>query len=168
MAVSNPASMSSVYAEFGAPAGTPLSAFVRGGAWVPNTAANANVPASLPIRLSQLAGAVKYVPVSLSLSKSGGTFTCSGTSCPASANVNIAAAASVNGGSGSISYSWAFVSGDNSITPNSTVVQNPSFLATLRRNGTASAVWQCTASDGQTSDTKQITLTANYEWFDTV
>lgn len=54
---SPPISLLQVCAEFGAPAGTPLTSFLRGGAWVPNTPANAAVPAALPINILQLLGA---------------------------------------------------------------------------------------------------------------
>ena len=52
-----PLSLQQVCVEFGAPLNTPLSAFLRGGAWVPNSPANANVPTVLPISLLQLLGA---------------------------------------------------------------------------------------------------------------
>lgn len=51
-----PISLSQIYAEFGG-AGQPLSAFVRGGAYVPNTAQNLGVPTSLPISISHFVGA---------------------------------------------------------------------------------------------------------------
>lgn len=51
-----------VYAEFGAPLGTSLSAFLRGGPYVPNIPQNAAVPTALPTNLSQLAGAIKLAP----------------------------------------------------------------------------------------------------------
>lgn len=54
---SPPITLGQVYAEFGAPAGTNLGAFLRGGSYVSNTPGNANVPASLPISLGQLCGA---------------------------------------------------------------------------------------------------------------
>ncbi|HWB38413.1 MAG TPA: hypothetical protein VHA75_20545, partial [Rugosimonospora sp.] len=66
MAVPANPKLSDVYTEFGAPAGTRLTAFVRGGAWVPNTAANAGVPTAPPISLSQLAGATRYTPITIS------------------------------------------------------------------------------------------------------
>lgn len=50
-------SMSAILAEFGAPPGTPLTAFLRGGAWVPNTPINVGVPTSLPISIRNLLGA---------------------------------------------------------------------------------------------------------------
>lgn len=57
-----PVRLLDVCSVFGAPAGTPLHDFVRGGRWVPNIAQNNNVPTGLPIRLAQLAGATNYVP----------------------------------------------------------------------------------------------------------
>ena len=51
---SPPISLSDVYAEYSAPNGTALGAFVRGGAWVPDTAQNAGVPTSKPISLGDL------------------------------------------------------------------------------------------------------------------
>ena len=49
-----PMSLTDVYAEYSAPFGTPLSAFLRGGAWVPDTPQNAGVPTVLPIELLDL------------------------------------------------------------------------------------------------------------------
>jgi hypothetical protein len=50
-------SLSQLIAEFGG--GTKLTDFYRGGAWVPNTAANANVPTSGQISMTQFYGASK-------------------------------------------------------------------------------------------------------------
>lgn len=61
---SPPISMSQVYAEFGG-AGQPLTAFVRGGAYVPNTGANAGVPTAPPIDLLDFLGATASQPVYL-------------------------------------------------------------------------------------------------------
>lgn len=55
--VAKPISLTQIVAEFNAPAGTPLSAFVRGGAYVPDTVQNAGVPTAKPIALSDLLGA---------------------------------------------------------------------------------------------------------------
>jgi hypothetical protein len=52
-----PISLLQIYTEFGAPLNTPLSAMVRGGAWVPNTPQNVNVPTSLPISVLDFLGA---------------------------------------------------------------------------------------------------------------
>ena len=51
-----PISLTDVYAEYSAPLGTPLSAFLRNGAWVPDTPTNAGVPTVLPITLLDLLG----------------------------------------------------------------------------------------------------------------
>ena len=54
-----PISLGDVEAEFGAPSGTALGAFVRGGAWVPDgPAANAGVPTAKPISLGDMLGTV--------------------------------------------------------------------------------------------------------------
>src|SRR5690606_6481191 len=67
---SPPISLSDVYAEFAAPAGTPLSAFVRGGAYVPDVPANAGVPTAPPVSLLQLLGARKSPVILLDASQS--------------------------------------------------------------------------------------------------
>ena len=54
-----PISLSDVYAEFSAPNGTALGAFVRGGSFVDDHPENSGVPTSKPISLSQLLGASK-------------------------------------------------------------------------------------------------------------
>ena len=51
-----PLSLTEVQTEFVAPLGTPLSAFLRGGAFVPDTPTNAGVPTVLPIALLDLLG----------------------------------------------------------------------------------------------------------------
>lgn len=63
-----PINLLQVCTEFGAPAGTPLSAFLRGGAWVPNTPTNAAVPVALPISLLDLLGASAAPAASVSIS----------------------------------------------------------------------------------------------------
>lgn len=62
MAVPANPKLTEVITEFQAPANTHLSQFVRGGAYVPDAPPNAGVPSALPIRLSQLAGAVRWLP----------------------------------------------------------------------------------------------------------
>lgn len=60
---SPPLALTQVLAEFGAPAGTPLSAMVRGGAYVPNIPQNSNVPTAPPIELLDFLGAANTPPV---------------------------------------------------------------------------------------------------------
>ncbi len=55
-----PISLGDVEAEFSAPTGTPLGSFLRGGAFVADTASNAGVPTSKPISLGDLLGASKF------------------------------------------------------------------------------------------------------------
>ncbi len=52
-----PIGMVEIQQEFSAPLGTPLSAFLRGGVWVPDTSANVGVPTVLPISMLDLLGA---------------------------------------------------------------------------------------------------------------
>lgn len=127
MAVPNPPSLSSVCTEFGAPFATPLSAFLRGGAWVPNTAANAGVPTALPLSLSQLAGAVAYTPMTVTAPSTTGNSvsgTTNGTIVGANANV------SVSGGLAPFTYSITYVSGTSY-----TIVAPTSATTSFKRPG---------------------------------
>lgn len=63
---SPPITMQQIYTEFGAPLGTPLTAMVRGGAYVPNIPQNNNVPTSPPINLLNFLGATNQPPVQIS------------------------------------------------------------------------------------------------------
>lgn len=160
MAVSNPAIMSSVYAEFGAPAGTPLSAFLRGGSYVPNVAANSGVPTALPIRLSQLAGAVKYVPPVISgpSSASGQVFGTPTTQTAFSDPVSF----TVSGGNPSPSISWARISGDATTSQNTGGLTNVQWNASVNTNNTKTSVWRLTVNDGVTVVTKDVTVSLNH------
>jgi len=164
MAVPSNPKLTDVYAEFGAPAGTPLTAFVRGGSWVPNTAANAGVPTAPPISLSQLAGATRYTPITLS----GPTTYTIG---PIDVNrppitETLVTSLSVAGGQGTITYTWAKQSGNANTSCNNTAVLNPTFSATGNQgsNGsgpnvaTTTDVWTLTASDGQSSPSVTVTI----------
>ena len=155
MAVSNPATLESVYTEFGAPQGTGLSAFLRGGAYVPNgPSANAGVPTALPINLSQLAGAVKYVNVGASVSPT------SVSGAGLSPVITPSCTATGSGGSGSYSYTWAYVSGNTAnITLNSGQGTPTANWKVIGVNGNNwSAVWKCTVSDGTTSASANVTV----------
>lgn len=67
-----------ILAEFGAPAGTPITAMVRGGAYVPNTAQNAGVPTAPPIDVLDFLGASAVVPPTVELDGGSiGSFTLS-------------------------------------------------------------------------------------------
>ncbi len=64
---SGPISMSQICAEFGAPSTTPLSGLYRGGAYVPNIAANATIPTSGAISLSNFYGTTATTPPAVTL-----------------------------------------------------------------------------------------------------
>jgi len=158
MAVPSNPKLSDVCAEFGAPATTPLSAFVRGGAWVPNTAANAGVPASLPINLAQLAGAVAYTPISLGgpTTAYGETF---GTPTSQVTYSNIITI-TVSGGNPGPSVSWTRISGDATMSlvlAGSSLGQQ--WSASVNTNNSKTAVYRITVSDGVSSATRDVTVT---------
>lgn len=60
-----PITMTQVQDEFLAPRGTPLSAFVRGGAWVPDISVNAGVPTTVPISILDMLGSSLTEPTEL-------------------------------------------------------------------------------------------------------
>lgn len=138
-----PTSLAQVRAVFGAPAGTPLHAFVRGGAWVPNIAANNGVPTAPPIRLAQLAGATTYVPLAVSVGDVYGA-TSVGVSNDYIGNAFI----NVSGGTPPYTYLTAYVSGTVLNLTNATT-QSPQFNEPGRppNPGTTNAVYKATVTD---------------------
>ena len=77
-----PITLGDVEAEYGAPSGTPLGAFVRGGAWVPDNAVNVGVPTSKPISLGDLLGSENFTFIKthdLTAGQSGGNTGLDGT-----------------------------------------------------------------------------------------
>lgn len=155
MAVPSNPKLSDVYAEFGAPAGTGLSQFLRGGPYVPNVAANAGVPTSLPIRLSQLAGAVKYIPISL-----GGSTVIQGSTCglPTSQTTYTSGGSiTVSGGNPGPSISWAYIGGDASVVQNVGGL-TPQWNSAVNRGASKSATYRITVSDGVSSATRDVTV----------
>lgn len=152
--VTTPVKLSNVRSVFGAPTGTHLSAFIRGGAYVPNISANSGVPTATPIKLSQLGGATNYTPVSASMSPTSLTGSGSGSSGGSSAGP---ATCTASGGSGTITYTWAYVSGST------TIVGSPSgntctFRYPTGSTGTITAIWKCTASDGTSSSAPTVSV----------
>lgn len=163
MAVPANPKLTDVYTEFGAPVNTGLSAFLRGGAYVPNgPAANAGVPTALPINLSQLAGAVKYSftasasPASVSGSRAtAGTCTSGTTTC------------STSGALGTVTYSWSVTTtGGNTITAAAPTGATTSFSATVSGvQPTATGTATCTAHDsatGANAVTNIVSITLSY------
>lgn len=146
---SPPITMAQVRAEFGGTAGTTkLSAYVRGGAYVPNTAGNSGVPTSVPIRLNQLCGASATTPLSV-------------TAAPATVNKIVTTpggttssktTATASGGSGTKTYLWTRVSGDTGISIVSSTSATTAFSATVNvTNPMFDAVFKCTVTDASGS-----------------
>jgi hypothetical protein len=156
---SPPLSLAQVRAEFGAPAGTPLHAFVRGGAWVPNVAANNNVPTAPPIRLAQLCGATKQPPFVVS-----GPSSVYQSSPPNGSMMYLGSGFTYSGGDGSPSFQWVQLSGSTLIycdQPNSILGYFRSQATTSKAGSDRQAVWRLTATDA--GQTYTFNLTVEFE-----
>ena len=158
-----PITLAQVRAEFGAPAGTPLHAFLRGGAWVPNITQNNAVPTVLPIRLAQLCGATKYVPMVI-----GGPSPVywDGDAFKPPRKFYTSSGATVTGGNPAKTYAWTFVSGSTQINCDVSNTLAGSFWAygpvDLGTGGEPDthfvAVWRITISDGTASVHRDVTF----------
>lgn len=102
---SPPITLAQIQAEFGAPAGTGITSFYRGGTYVPNTAPNAGVPTSGSIGLLSLLGASAYTPMIVSAPN------VSGDSFPGTNAIFGSSASSVTGGLAPFTIAWTFQSG---------------------------------------------------------
>lgn len=148
-----PITMAQVRAEFGGTAGvTKLSAYVRGGAYVPNIAANSSVPTSVPIRLNQLCGATSYyavaAPASLYKDRNTAGVVTTTPNC----------VVTVTGSAGSITRSWTRVSGSTAITISSSTGSSVTWSASVSAvNNYYTATWKCTVTD----TVKGVTVTNN-------
>lgn len=143
-----PISLSQVRAEFNAPANAPLSAFRRGGAYVPNTPVNAGVPTGLPIKLTDLLGASASTTPGLSAGASPASV--SGTAQVGQPITTGSATVTVSGGSGAISYAWERVSGTGTI--NSPSSASTTFSAPAQGSaGSVSGVFRCRVTRGGAS-----------------
>lgn len=158
---SPPISIFDIYFEFGAPAGTPITSFYRGGAYVPNTPQNAGVPASGPINLLNFLGATKYTPITVGITQTGG-YVFQAEPAPTQRNVSGSLGAGASGGTGSYTYSWAPVSIPAGITWSASgSVATAS--GNVGKNSVVNVVLQLTVSDGTTSNVSNRTLRLEYE-----
>lgn len=64
-----PISIKDLETEFSAPAGTPFSAFVRNGAYVPTNSDNLSIPTALPLKMTDFYGASATIPVVLTIAQ---------------------------------------------------------------------------------------------------
>lgn len=103
MAVTSPVSLTKVRTEFG---GTNrMSAYVRGGAYVPNISANSGIPTvAAGMRLSQFLGATQEVGFNVSVSP--GYFHVPNQ--PNGVNLTQGFTANITGGVGPFTYAWSW------------------------------------------------------------
>lgn len=166
--VSTPPSMSSVISVFGGP--NNLTAYYRGGPYVPNTARNAAIntsPGSLA--LSQFAGTNNYIDVGASVSPNTATASTVGNTHTSTVITLASPTAAGSGGTGSYTYSWVFVSGDNTITAVSPTAASTKFSASITDPSgsgvTKNGVYKCTVSDGTTSaNTPNVSISLTYTY----
>lgn len=165
--------LSDVIAEFGSN-GSPknLGAYVRGGAYVPNTSANSAIATSASgLKLSQFAGAKKTVPMSLSLSVSPGIPICVlplnqtppfQTFCTPLTSLDVA----VSGGQSPFTYTWSVVTYTSPVigaSIPSPKVKNPNANISVEL-GTGTVTVKCEVKDaaGTTaSDTLKFSVQAS-------
>lgn len=151
-------SLSQVLAEFGAPAGTKLSAMVRGGAYVPDTPVNAGVPTAVPISIRDFLGAAN-VAFTLSVSPAAPSADNPG---PGSQLVQVEADVVVTGTpAGPMTFTWIFLSGD---TMTFTPIGTPSgsrgrWQANIFEGGVRTANYRVEGTDGTTTQTADVTIT---------
>jgi hypothetical protein len=148
-----PTRLNDVCAVFGAPVGTPLNQFLRGGPWVPNIPANAGVPTVLPIRLAQLAGATNYVPLGI-VGPSALTFTRPG---------NVPSGQSITGGGGTtptVTWTKTQQTGSPPIGCSNTAIINCTFGAVAGGAGDSEAIWHVVVTDGISTATKDVEVDA--------
>lgn len=142
-----------------------LRDYYRGGARVPNTAANSGVPTSGAISLLNFLGQGGS-------GGGGGALTATNSGAigsqyvsepaPPSLTVSADGNVSVTGGSGTYTCTWSHLSGTTSIPTPAVNVFSPSFSATVSKNSSRTAVKRCTVSDGLTSVNTDMTVTLEY------
>lgn len=160
--VTTPPSLSSVVSVFGGDGF--MSHYYRGGPYVPNISQNAAISTSAStLALSQFAGATNYVPVSVVVSPSTISKTNTGTTSTGPSGQSNTVTATASNGTGSYTYAWTWVSGDTSTAISSTTASG----VTFSRSSCSDSVqyvstWKCTASDGTSSASGNVTVTLEY------
>lgn len=161
---SPPITSEMIRAQYGGGLPFRIQDYYRGGARVPNTAANSGVPTSGTISLQSFLGQGG--------SGGGGSLTASASSAnksdfvsepaPAFKTVSASGNVSVAGGSGSYTCTWSHLSGSTAIPTPGANVFSPSFSASVPKNDTVSAVKRCTVSDGTSSTTADMSVNLAY------
>lgn len=151
-------SLSQILAEFDAPAGTKLSAMVRGGAYVPDTPANAGVPTAVPISLRDFLGATN-VAFTVSVDPPAPYADSYG---PGLQTTLVEADVVITGTpAGALTYTWTFLSGD---TMTFTPLGTPSgsrgrWQAGILEGGSRTATYRVSVTDGTTTQTADVSVT---------
>lgn len=148
-------SLADIRREFGASAGTPLHAFVRGGSYVPDISENSGVPTSPPISIDDLRGA----RAAATLTANNGSATIYGSYGPAAQppfNVSGTAYATFGGGVAPFTVTWSKVSGSGTVGGTG----NPGHFSASAIGATATGVFGFTVKDSAgTSKSAQMTIT---------
>lgn len=97
-----------------------------------------------------------------------GTFSCVGGGCALNHSVT-SDTATVTPSEGTppyTTYAWARVSGDTAITATAASAATSAFTATVGRNATRTAVFQCTVTDnaGKTALSPLVSVRLTYDW----
>lgn len=157
---SGPISLSMIRTEFGVSGTVSMSQLYRGGGIVPNTPANAAVPTSGTIKVSNLYGAEK---VSLSVTATdiyNSVFRGSGD--PADIYMSGTTSTTVIGNVGPVTYSWEKVSGSPSMSISSSTAANPTFSTNVGVNTIEEATWRVTVANSGATATDTISVSLEY------
>lgn len=160
-AVSNPASLSSVVSVFGGPGN--LTAYYRGGSYVPINSTAAISTTAAGLALSQFNGAQPGVvsavatPSSVSGSSTGSTL---------SGNVTSVSTTVSWSGDQSATCAWSYVSGYSSMTVGSPSSKTTNFSASLNapagNSNTVTAVYKCTITGAIASNSVNVNVSLTY------
>jgi len=146
--------------EFSVPAGTPLTALVRGGAYVPNTPNNNAVPTTPPLNMLQFLGTSKGHTSSITPSPSD-------LSSSRPNTINQIFTSNVVGGVGPFTRAWSFISGGAGMTIASPTGASTNVQSTTTAGAgdiTRNATLQCVVTDTGAGGA-QTTSTSALNWF---
>lgn len=139
-----------IQTEFGAPASTGLTDFYRGGTYVPNISANANVPTSGVIGILDFYGASKgssSLTVTASPTSALGSVTTSNPSVGVDVITN-SVTVTASGGTGTgYTFSWSRLSGSSLIAISSSTSSSVIWSARMTSYSTFASTWSCTVTD---------------------
>lgn len=159
---SPPISLTQIQDEFGAPRGTGITDFRRGGAYVPNVPANSGVPTSGAIGLLHLLGATKTTPLVCSFTGNGSRIF-EREPAPTYQDMSGSTTASISGGIPPYTHSWSRTSGSMSWNVNPSNSLQIQHSARVSSNTSENAKFTITVSDsgGQTA---AFTQNVNYTY----